>query len=260
MVYIMTNRIVQMQGVLNFRDMGGYITNSGKQVKRNLFYRSAALSKMTAEDKVTMQKLGIKTIFDYRDDNEAKNHPTPLLTGITNIRVPAKGSATFKMPSAKSKEEITGEFFRHIDIEVFKRFYAHMPFQNKAFQQLFAILKQDSNLGLLHHCAAGKDRTGVGGALILLALDVPKETIIEDYLLTNELLTPMIKRYEEMLIGHLTEDEMKSFYDIMGANELYLQAMFNEIDTRYEKLTDFYSEELHLVDTELKELRQKYTV
>lgn len=253
-------RIIPMQGVLNFRDMGGYKTNSGKEVRRGLIYRSAGLAKMTEQDQQKMQRLGIKTIFDYRDDHEADNQPTPVLEGVQNIRIPAKGAAVFKIPSAKSTDDINSEFFKGIDKNVFKQFYAHMPFANESFQKLFDVVKDEQNLGLLHHCAAGKDRTGVGGALILMALDVPKESIIEDYLMTNELLTPMIKRFEAMLASKLGEGEMQGFYDIMGANEEYLQAMFDEIDTRYEKLEDFYRIELNVTEPELQLLRSKYTV
>ena len=50
------DRIIPLQGVLNFRDMGGYTTHNGKLVKRNLFFRSANLAKMTEEDKQTFNK------------------------------------------------------------------------------------------------------------------------------------------------------------------------------------------------------------
>jgi len=83
---------------------------------------------------------------------------------------------------------------------------------------------------------------------------------MEDYLLTNELLSPMVKQFEAMLSGKLAAGEMQGFYDIMGANEAYLQAMFNEIDTRYEQLTDFYHVELNVTEQELQLLRSKYTV
>ena len=253
-------RVIPMQGILNFRDMGGYETNTGKKVRHRLFYRSAGLAKMTEQDQQMLKELGIKTIFDYRDDNEADNHPTPQLAGVQNIRIPAKGAAVFKMPSAKSPQEMTGAFFKQVDKNVFKQFYANMPFENESFRALFNVVKDENNLGLLHHCAAGKDRTGVGGALILLALDVPKEMIIEDYLMTNELLTPMVKQFEAMLATKLQESEMQGFYDIMGANEEYLLAMFNEIDTRYDSLSDFYRVELNLAEEELQQLRLKYTV
>lgn len=253
-------RIIPMQGVLNFRDIGGYQTNGGKEVRRGLFYRSAGLANMTDPDKQMLQTLGIKTIFDYRDDHEAEGQPTPVLAGIQNIRMPAKGSAMFKIPSAKSLDDINGAFFKQIDQSVFQQFYANMPFGSESFQKLFAVVKDEHNLGLLHHCAAGKDRTGVGTALMLMALDVPRETIIEDYLLTNELLTPMVKKFEAMLSAKLEADEMQGFYDIIGAKESYLQAVFSEIDTRYEQLEDFYRVELHVTEPELQILRSKYTV
>lgn len=253
-------QIIPMQGVLNFRDMGGYKTNGGKEVRRGLFYRSAGLANMTDPDKQMLHTLGIKTIFDYRDDQEAQVQPTPALTGIQNIRMPAKGSAMFKMPSAKTLDDIDGTFFKKIDERVFQQFYASMPFGSESFQKLFDVLKDDQNLGLLHHCAAGKDRTGVGSALILMALDVPRETIMADYLQTNDLLKPMLQKFEHMLSEKLSAEEMEGFYNIIAAKESYLQAVFNEIDTRYEQLEDFYDVELNVTPSELQLLRSKYTV
>ena len=65
------SRIISLDGVLNFRDMGGYPTNDGRKVREGLFFRSASLTKMTEQDRRKVRELGIRTIFDYRDEHEA---------------------------------------------------------------------------------------------------------------------------------------------------------------------------------------------
>mgnify|MGYP003547681486 FL=1 len=252
------NRIIPLQGVLNFRDMGGYTTQRGKSVKRNLFFRSANLAKMTQEDKQKFNKLGIKTIFDYRDDHEAENQPTPQMEGVQNIRVPARGAAAFKMPGATKSEKVNFDFYKQLDTEMFAQFYAQMPFNNPSFQQLMKLVKDERNLGLLHHCAVGKDRTGVGGALILLTLDVPRETIMQDYLLTNSLLTPMVTQMEQKLKVAYPDADLTMFYEIMSANEKFLNAVFNEIDTRYESDADFLQDQFGISKQIRAELQAKY--
>ncbi len=65
--------------------------------------------------------------------------------------------------------------------------YSEMPLNNLAFKELINIIENPKNLAVLQHCTSGKDRTGLGSALILLLLGVPEEKVIEDYMLSNEL-------------------------------------------------------------------------
>lgn len=252
------NQSIVLEGVHNFRDMGGYKTHSGKIVKRHLFFRSANLAKMTPQDQEKLKRLGIKTIFDYRDDNEAEANPTPVIEGVQNIRVPAKGAAPFKMPGTMKMESHNFNFYNQIDADLFTKFYAQMPFNNPSFQRLMQLLKNEANLGLLHHCAVGKDRTGVGGALILLTLGVPRETIMQDYLLTNGLLAPVVAQMEKRLTAVYPDMDLTVFHEIMSADEKYLHAVFEEIDRRYETETDFLQDQFGISAEIRNALQAKY--
>lgn len=252
------NQSTALEGIHNFRDMGGYKTHSGKFVKRHLFFRSANLAKMTPRDKETLKQLGIRTIFDYRDESEAEASPTPSIEGVQNIRVPAKGAAPFKMPLTAKKDSRNYEFYNQMDADIFTKFYAQMPFNNPSFQRLMQLIKDESNLGLLHHCAVGKDRTGVGSALILLTFGVPRETIMQDYLLTNGLLTPVVAQMEKRLKAAYPEMDMTVFHEIMSADEKYLQAVFEEIDTRYESEGDFLQDQFGISKQVRNDLQAKY--
>lgn len=253
-----TERFIEMQGILNFRDMGGYKTHNGKAVKKHLFFRSANLAKMTAQDEQVFKQLGIKTVFDYRDDNEAETNPTPILSGIQNIRIPAKGAAAFKMPSMAKSENTNIDFYNQMNSKVFADFYAQMPFDNPSFKRLIDVIKDENNLGLLHHCAVGKDRTGVGGALILMLLDVPRETIMQDYLLTNGQLTPIVTKMEQKLKVDYPAMDLRVFHEIMSANEQFLNAVFDEVDRRYETVDDFFFDQFNISKPERAGLQAKY--
>jgi len=188
---------------------------------------------MTDNDKVVFGTLGIRTIFDYRDHGEAKAKPDPLFSNVMNIRIPAKGNVGFEMPSVTLKDINNREFLQKINGDIFTEMYSQMAFNNPAYQKLMEIIQEPDQLGLLHHCAAGKDRTGVGGALMLLALGVPRATILVDYLLTNDHMKPMKDAMIPILSQHLNEQEMQRFGDIMSAKESYLQAVFNAINQNY---------------------------
>ncbi|BFH11587.1 hypothetical protein J6TS7_22560 [Paenibacillus dendritiformis] len=197
------HRVLPFEGVFNFRDMGGYEAADGRKVKYGILFRSAELTGMTEQDLSLLQSLGIRTIFDYRDDGEAALKPDPVIPGINNIRVPAMRQ---EVP-ADMRELIRGNFFKKLTAESFAAMYVQMAIDNPSFQRLMSMIMNPDNLGILHHCAAGRDRTGIGAAFILLALGVPRETIIEDYLLSNQTLHPMNENMKEQLAEVMPPEE-----------------------------------------------------
>jgi protein-tyrosine phosphatase len=231
--------------------MGGYRTRDGRIVKNGLFYRSAALGKMTLADKELFETLGIKTIFDYRDNNEAHHNPNPMFSHAQYIQIPAKGNHTFEMPTNAGGRD----FYKAVSPEMFRDFYAQMPFNNPSFKELMKTIQNPDNLGLVHHCAVGKDRTGIGGALILLALDVPEETIMEDYLNTNIHLRPMVDRMAQAIQHQYNEQELQQFYALMSAREDYLQAALDAMDYHYGSKTKFLEQEFGLTIARREQLQ-----
>lgn len=244
-------QVIPFEAVYNFRDMGGYKTRDGRIVKKGLFYRSAALGKMTSADKERFEMLGIKTIFDYRDNKEAQHNPNPVFSHARYIQIPAKGNHAFEMPTNAGGKD----FYKVVSPEMFRNFYAQMPFNNPSFKELMKTIQNPDNLGLVHHCAVGKDRTGIGGALILLALDVPEETIMEDYLDTNIYLQPMVEKMAQAIQHQYNEQELQQFYALMSAREDYLQAALDAMDYHYGSKTAFMEQEFGLTTEKRKQLQ-----
>lgn len=248
-------QVIPFEAVYNFRDMGGYKTNDGRTVKNGLFYRSAALGKMTTADKERFATLGIKTIFDYRDSHEAQSNPNPTFPNTKYIQIPAKGNHAFEMPTNSKKTMGRQNFYKVVNPDMFRDFYAQMPFNNTSFKALMVTIQQPENLGLVHHCAVGKDRTGIGGALILLALDVPEETIMQDYLDSNIHLRPMVDLMTQTIQQDFNDKELQQFHALMSAKEEYLQAAFNEIDRRYGSKVNFLEREFNLTKEKREQLQ-----
>ncbi|KOS63264.1 tyrosine-protein phosphatase [Lysinibacillus agricola] len=244
-------KIIPFEAVYNFRDMGGYKTRDGRSVKNGLIYRSAALGKMTMADKKLFETLGVKTIFDYRDNHEAQNNPNPIFPYANYIQIPAKGNHAFEMPTNTGGKD----FYKVVSPEMFQEFYAQMPFNNASFKELMITIQHPENLGLVHHCAVGKDRTGIGGALILLALDVPEETIMEDYLDTNVHLSPLVERMAQAIQQDYSDRELQQFYALMSAREEYLQAAFDAMDNRYGSKSAFLEQEFDLTKEKREQLQ-----
>lgn len=181
---VIGERVLPLEGGVNFRDLGGYRTTDGRSVKWGKLYRSGVMSDLTDADYAYLQKLGIKTICDLRSQDERTLEPTSAQR-ITNggryysldykMDFDTRGFAqAFSAPSANP--EVTA-------LRVFGGFYRAMPkTYAPQFKQAFADLQQGN--GLLFNCSAGKDRTGLLGALVLTALGVAPETVSADYALS----------------------------------------------------------------------------
>lgn len=248
-----TTKLV-FEGIHNFRDMGGYETKDGRRVKKGLLYRSGELGNMTEQDKVNFQALGIQTILDYRDEIEANFNVTPTLNGVQNIRVPAK-KITSNLPTGSVEELIKSGAFQKMDDRAFYKFYEELPFENPAYQQLIDLMK-GCHGPILHHCSAGKDRTGVGAAIIHLILDIPIESVYEDYLKTNEYLRGNLPEWIHLLRELLPPDS-PHLIAFTGVHESFLEAALNEITATYGTF-DVYLEKEFGITPEIRRDIQDY--
>ncbi|SFJ58487.1 protein-tyrosine phosphatase [Paenibacillus sp. UNC496MF] len=253
------NRIISFEGTNNFRDMGGYKTVDGRKVKRGLFFRSDELTAFSEQDLITFQTLKIKTIFDYRDEGEARHKPDPVIPGVINIRlsaIPEAQASQINMPSQMKNQErsphyivdlVKSGFFKRFRAEdMLLELYSRLAIHNSSYKRLMDLIQLPDRLGLVQHCTAGKDRTGVGSALILLALGVPKATIMDDYLLTNEIM----KAYnDEQLRGlgeQVNESELRNIEQMLGVKEEFMEAVFGSIKQTYGSVDVYLSEEFGL--------------
>lgn len=164
-------RRVPLAGSFNFRDLGGRRTRAGREVRRGRLFRSDALHRLTAEDLVRLQSLGIATIVDLRTSIELEQTGLGLLhadEGTTHRHVPyweVKADSNIPQDSA-----------------ALTNLYAGMVDNPGAcLADVFSILADERSYPAVVHCAVGKDRTGLVSAVILRTLGVPDDEIIADY-------------------------------------------------------------------------------
>ncbi len=187
-------RILKFEGVINFRDLGGYQTEDGHTVSWNKMYRSAQLDRMSAQGAKNMAALGIKTVVDLRFSDEIKRYPTmrhavpgaEFFSWHDEFQDGLQGNSgeqgdAIKRSWKKSLESNDPAQVREaMRLNYPKKLYSHQAIYKKMLMRLV-----EQQTPLVFHCAAGKDRTGVAAALILSLLGVSDELIIEDYLLTQ---------------------------------------------------------------------------
>jgi protein-tyrosine phosphatase len=173
-------RHLDLQGASNFRDLGGYQTADGRSVRWRQIFRSNHLGHLTAADIEIVRGLGVRNAFDFRGIQER----SAAACGIAEITVhslPIEPSVV----AALRARLAAGALSADDALEIMRWSYRNYVRRNThSFRALFSHLVEDS-APLVIHCTAGKDRTGFACALVLLALGVPDEVIVEDYLLTN---------------------------------------------------------------------------
>ena len=194
-----------MNSIHNFRDFGGYQTENGARLKKGLLYRSGDLSKATKADLKKISALGIKTICDLRSVRERQMEPDrfPDAEPITFFNIPMRPIVDYHARSVGRLFSLMFGKERKMDYiaELHKSYREYATGYLPQLKSLFERISNPDNLPLLIHCSAGKDRTGVVSSLIQQMVGVSLETVMGDYLKTNENLGV----YTEEIIKRLSK-------------------------------------------------------
>lgn len=187
------DRVRPLKGATNFRDLGGYTGHAGRPVRWGTLFRSDHLGGLTPDDHAQLRALGVRRAFDFRGVHERAAQPYDL-PGLVQYSLAIEPTVTQRMDAmAAAGSTLTAEAVAALMRELYRGLVND---QAHRFAELFDHLLADDT-PLVFHCTAGKDRTGVAAALILLALGVPRDMVEQDYLLTNELYRhPPIARSE----------------------------------------------------------------
>ena len=250
--------------VPNLRDLGGYKTIDGATVVHGLVYRSNQLAKISPDDMEKITQLGLKNDYDLRTEGERTPLPDELPPGVNNIWLDvlkdAKGSAPTNLlallqnPEEGNKELGDGKI-EAIFVQSYRDFVS-LPSATTAYNELFTSLADQNKLPALFHCTTGKDRTGWAAAAFLTLLDVPRETVMKDYLRSNDYILPL---YKAVIDGYVAGGGEPSIPQaIFGVKVEYLEASFDEMQTKYGSIEHYFSEGLDIDANMQKKLRELY--
>lgn len=166
-------RGIQLEGAFNCRDLGGLPTNDGRRTRSGRVYRSDSLDHLTRQDLAQLQDLGIADIVDLRSDSEADEVPDALVRTSRLRRhhlavIHTAGRERIGVPAASPSDLV-------------ERYLWYLEVGAPAIVSCIGLVADGADHGVIFHCTAGKDRTGVLTALLLEALDVKAEAIVTDY-------------------------------------------------------------------------------
>jgi protein-tyrosine phosphatase len=178
-------RTLAFDGCVNFRDLGGYRTTDGHQLRWRRLFRADGLHRLSPADHLRLIDLGVTTVIDLRTVDEAEQRgrfPVDQVP-VRYVDLPLTDvlPSTEEMPAWREAEYVASRYVEMVD--------RGAPALGRAFE----VLGSAGSLPAVFHCSAGKDRTGVLSALILAFLGVPDETIVADYAISAAAMAHLLE-------------------------------------------------------------------
>jgi protein-tyrosine phosphatase len=222
-----------VEGTYNVRDLGGCITTDGKTIKTGMLIRSGNLDKLPEAAQQQLIDYGVKTIVDLRDEWEQKLYPN-VFTRASQIiyhNVPLLGAA---LSNNEAWQAVESDY-----IELHELYIKYLEWCQPQIASIITTIA-DADSGIVFHCHAGKDRTGIIAALLLSSIGVSDTVISQDYSLTSGEIPHLIAEWREYQLnkgGDMTQFErdvaskpqtmmsmLKYIKDSYGSTTAYLQS------------------------------------
>ena len=249
----------------NVRELGGYTMRDGRKIIPGIFFRSGALADLSGDEREILIQQGVRTIIDLRSEHERRNKPDPFIPEAENYHVSAfidkygneldlspEGIARATGANVASPTESSVSRFLHY-------MYGAMLFDSRAYQEMFDAMLAE-RVPMLIHCTAGKDRTGVGAILILLALGADEDVIRKDYMMTNAYRWSAVQRFlnahrDEIAERPELEEEMVAYEGVL---EEAVDVVLRGILSRYSTYDEYLEKEFGLDEVARLRLQEMY--
>lgn len=242
----MLSRSVALSGSSNFRDLGGYVGHEGQTVRWRRLFRSDHLAALSPDDVSVLKGLGVNRVLDFRGTLERE----PLACALPQATVHSLSIEPTVVQGMKDLLDAGEALTPALTADLMRQTYRDFVVGNSArFAQLFGhLLEHDGPL--VFHCTAGKDRTGFAAAMILSALGVSREVIMQDYLLTNTLY-----QMPTQVPINLTRDVTDILWRVQ---ESFLEAAFGTLEAEFGGVSSYLQCQLGLGAPEQEQLRGLY--
>ena len=241
----------------NFRDLGGVVAGDGRLVRSGLVYRSCAPSKLPSATRRSLQNIGIRTRVDLRSERQHLRDAGPALPGCRSVHLPIvveslsvsgiwKHAMAGTLTAELAMQEATAAYR-----ETIERF-------TPTLARWLELLAEPESLPALVHCSAGKDRTGMAVALLLLALGVPQDAVERDYMVTNE-FTRRERARIALFVAGATRGRTRpaDISPLLRVELAYLRSAMAVIDEQFGGFARYRRDELGLNDAALAALQDR---
>jgi len=255
---------VARPAIPNFRDVGGHLSSDGSRVRRGLLYRSVDPGRVDRAGTGFLAALGLRTVFDLRTAMERQRDAgsPPAGARLVELDVLADGGAAdpaqlFELmqdPPRASAELARGGAERFF-LSTY-RDMVRLPSARTGFGKLLRSLARAEVRPALVHCTTGKDRTGWAVAVLLLALGVAADAVMDEYMLSDSEVRRAFKPFVDDFVARGGEREV--IEPLVGVQPAFLQAAVDEMSATFGSLENYLSEGLGLEGRTLASLRRAF--
>lgn len=265
---------IQLEGLLNTRDLGGYEAADNRRIRPRTLIRSGALADMTPEDKrVLFQDYGVRTVIDLRTGLEAGEKPDPGIEGVSHEFNPILDEETAGFTHENEdggQMNMLEGFLKHAKSlngrpeKYIGQLYKNLVLSDGAmarYGHFLNLVLEAAPGAVLWHCSAGKDRAGMATAFLLTALGVDRETVLTDFTLSNQYLRPETERMMRLVKAGTADEGLERTAEVLcQVKREYLEDAFRLIEETYGSLENYMTGQLGMDEDKLKRLRDRYLI
>nr|WP_243760633.1 tyrosine-protein phosphatase [Aestuariicella hydrocarbonica] len=261
-------RWLPLEGGRNFRDLGGYSTQNGQQVRWGKLFCSGAMTALTEQNYQLLDTFDVATIVDFRSADERHSEPTEwsvdnarVLSWDYDMDMGAGGTfaEVFRQPELNAEKVEAAMALMYPDI---------LLSQQPHYRAMFDRLIQNDG-ALVFNCTAGKDRTGIAAVLILTALGVDRETVINDFMLSDlyyqqhptSFISPKAEdgdAKQQAMMAMFKRIPPEVLKPVKGGRESYIKAAIDSMEQQSGSVLAYIQQELDVDDQELQQLRKNF--
>ena len=250
----------------NTRDLGGLTAADGRKVLPDKLIRSGRLSTGSEED---IKKIGslVSAVVDFRSENERRENPDPSIDGVDYHHIPIiEDLAAGVSRDRKSDEDAFMMLANDPEgaLDYMCRTYEGFVSSKTAlagYRSFVDLLLENEDKAILWHCTAGKDRAGFASVIVLEILGADRDTIMENYLMTNTLIKSDIDKMVNMffdMTGSSDEKTGQALRNMFEARSEYLESAYAKVKELYGDFNAFLTEGLGLKESEIQKMKDKY--
>jgi protein tyrosine/serine phosphatase len=247
--YRVAPRNLNIAGIQNFRDMGGYrVRNDEKSVRWGMLYRSADIDNMDENAIQELHNIGIRTIIDLRDKREIRDR-SHIEREFKVVHLPIKEDDIDNFLHKMQEHKIVCDTVSRL-VEQSNRNMVKL--NQEVYRKIFNVLLDRHNYPVIIHCSSGEGRTGIVSALILSALNVNDDEIMDDYCLSNKYFK--VTEYSKFAYD-LPDEYQEAVTTIFSAKQDFLDAAFEQMKSLYGDVDTYLEKGVGLSKSKIKRLR-----
>lgn len=266
----MEQQKVDLEGVLNARQLGGYVGAEGRKIKNNVLLRTGALTRISEESVRQLSDLyHVKTVVDFRMDHERRSEPDREIPGAENqwvsvLEFDMTDPAVQKMMEsmAELRDDKIGQMIEYAKLPQTETLYEDILMSEsgqKGYARFFDLLSENQDGAVLWHCTHGKDRAGIASALLLYALGVDEAVIEQDFALSGEVYRQQAAYAEAEAKKRGCDEKTVENAKILASvsTERFRKAM-DGVKEKYGSMDAYLKNQLEISDEQLAALRNRY--